>query len=109
VRFLVDNQLPIGLARHLAAHRHDTVHVLDVSLADAPDRRIWQWSIEQARIVISKDEDFFSLANQVGDRGQLLWIRLGNCRKPMLIDAIDRSMEQIEAAFASGQRIVEIA
>lgn len=109
MRFLVDNQLPIGLARHLSARGHDTVHVLDASLEDAPDRRIWQWSIEQARIVISKDEDFFSLANQVGDRGQLLWIRLGNCRKPELLKAIDISMEQIEAAFTSGQRIVEIA
>jgi hypothetical protein len=36
-------------------------------------------------------------------------VRLGNCRKRALIDAVNQSLEAIEAAFESEQRIVELA
>jgi predicted nuclease of predicted toxin-antitoxin system len=59
-------------------------------------------------VVISKDEDFVFLANRPGDRGKLIWVRLGNCRNPALIAAFNRVHDQIFDALASGQRIVEV-
>lgn len=108
MKFLVDNQLPVSLARHLATHGHDARHVSELGLEEADDRRIWLWAIGEQCVVVSKDEDFFTLANQVGDRGRLIWVRLGNCRKGVLLEAISKAMPQIQAAFESGQRIVEL-
>jgi predicted nuclease of predicted toxin-antitoxin system len=108
VRFLVDNQLPLSLARHLVELGHEADHATDRGLEEADDRAIWQIALQEQRVVISKDEDFFSLANRVEDRGRLLWIRLGNCRKSALLSAVSKSMEQILAAYESGQRIVEL-
>jgi predicted nuclease of predicted toxin-antitoxin system len=64
--------------------------------------------LREQRVVVSKDEDFFSLANRVQDTGQLLWIRLGNCRKSVLLTTVSKALEQILAAYESGQRIVEL-
>ncbi|MFY9343834.1 MAG: DUF5615 family PIN-like protein [Planctomycetota bacterium] len=108
MKFFIDNQLPLQLARHLAASGHDAVHVLEIGMDEADDVAIWKHAAQQERVVISKDEDLFYLAKRIGDRGRLLWVRLGNCRKAALLAAFDSELPDILAAFDSGQRIVEL-
>ncbi len=108
MKFLVDNHLPTSLARHLSAMGHAATHVTDNGMERADDAAIWSFAAANGLVVVSKDEDFFYLANRVGDRGQLLWIRLGNCRKNALLRAIDQSLREIEECFGSGQRVVEL-
>jgi predicted nuclease of predicted toxin-antitoxin system len=108
VNFIVDNQLPVALARWLTAKGHDDVHVLDRGKGQADDRQIWSDAIAENRIVVSKDEDFFILATRPNDLGKLLWLRLGNCRTQHLLAQLDSAWPSIEDAFVSGQRIVEI-
>lgn len=104
----MDTQLPAALARWLSSQGFDAVHVLDRDLACHDDRSLWDFAISESRIMISKDEDFFNLAHRTGDGGRLLWLRVGNCRKQFLIDAVQKMMPAIEAAFQEGQRIVEL-
>ena len=85
MRFLVDNQLPAALARWLETKGADAAHVLDLGLDAVSDSEIWSYGITEARIVVSKDEDFFNFANRHGDKGQLLWVRMGNCRTAVLL------------------------
>lgn len=108
MKLLVDNQLPLALARWLTAQGDDAVHVLDLGLDKATDRQIWEHAIGDARIVVSKDEDFFHLANRPADEGRLLWIRVGNCRREALVTLFERHWRSIVESFASGQRIVEL-
>ncbi len=59
MRFLVDAQLPVRLARFLNDAGHDAVHVS--SLADGyrtTDAAIMALADREGRIVISKDADF---------------------------------------------------
>lgn len=108
MRFLVDNQLPLQLARHLSGRGHDAIHVIDVGLDEATDQRVWDWATQEGRVVISKDEDFVFLAHRPQDVGLLRWVRLGNCRKDALIEAFDSVLDSVVAAFATGQRVVEL-
>lgn len=109
MRFVVDNQLPPRLSRFLADAGHDTVHVAMVGLDAADDQAVWAWAIRESRVLVSKDEDFLYFAHRQGDQGRLLWVRLGNCRREVLLDAFRQSIDAIVAAFESGQRIVEIS
>ena len=85
---LVDNQLPLALARYLAANGWECIHVRDVALEAATDRTIWQYALERGLTIITKDEDFQALANhQGGIPPQVVWVRLGNCRKATLLEA----------------------
>lgn len=107
MKLLVDHQLPAALARWLAA-RSDAVHVLDCQMEATPDGDIWKYATEQGRIVVSKDEDFFHLANRPADTGRLLWVRIGNCRTVALLARFEAEWEAILREFEGGQRVVEL-
>ena len=108
MRFLVDNQLPIALARFLAGRGTECHHVLDLGFGQASDREIWRYAAEHQMVVISKDEDFFRLAEQPGAAVQLVWVRLGNCRTSQLLSAIEGAWPRIQAHLESGDPVVEI-
>ena len=108
MKFLVDRQLPVALVRWLEAQGTDAIHVLDVALDTTPDADIGTRALNENRIVVSKDEDFFHLANHVGEAGCRLWVRLGNCRTATLVARFTTQLPAIEQVFAAGQRVVEL-
>ena len=108
MKLLIGNQLPRALALWLGERGHDAVHVRDLGLDQSGDLTIWEAAIRDRRIVLSKDEDFFLLATRPGDRGQLLWLRVGNCRTSFLLARMERELAAIEQAFQVSQRIVEV-
>lgn len=108
MKFLVDNQLPVALAQYLKKHSFDCEHVLDVGLAEASDAEICRYANSQERVIISKDQDFFYIASQPEAKLKLIWVRLGNCRTPALLEAFERSLPSIEACLKAGDRIIEI-
>jgi predicted nuclease of predicted toxin-antitoxin system len=59
MKFLVDAQLPVRLARFLKNAGHDTIHTRDLPDHKAtPDAVINFISIQEQRIVVIKDSDF---------------------------------------------------
>jgi predicted nuclease of predicted toxin-antitoxin system len=106
MKFLVDNHLPPALVRWLTAKGADATHVLDLGLDTENDAPIWARAVTESRIVISKDEDFFHLANRAGDSGKLLWVRLGNCRTMRLLERFETDWPRIVQAFQDGHRVV---
>ncbi|BET69338.1 hypothetical protein ASA1KI_42560 [Opitutales bacterium ASA1] len=105
MKWLVDNQLPVALARHLREAGEDAVHVLEIGRAQTSDRLIWEYALEENRIVVTKDEDFSALLVH-SPRGQVVWVRIGNCRKSELIMVWERAWPEARAALAAGQRLV---
>lgn len=108
MKFLVDNQLPLALARFLSAHGHDARHVLDLKMDEAVDRAIWRYAIAEQRVIVSKDEDFLHLATSPIAGGALIWVRLPNCRNQTLLDAFERALPAMIAALEAGSRVVEV-
>ncbi|HJQ58917.1 MAG TPA: DUF5615 family PIN-like protein [Vineibacter sp.] len=108
MKLLVDNQLPAALANWLMAQGVDAIHVLDCGLAQASDRVLWARASSEGRIIVSKDSDFVLLAARPGDLGRLLWVRIGNCRSDALLSQLAATWPAIHAAFAGGERVVEL-
>jgi len=108
VRFLVDNQLPVALARFLSSAGSESLHVRDVGLSEASDSGIWRYAADREFVLVSKDEDFFHRAARPGAPVQLVWVRLGNCRKAALLAAIEGTWPRVCACLQAGERIVEI-
>ena len=106
---LVDNQLPLALARYLAANGWECTHVQDVGLEATEDQTIWQYAKERGLTIITKDEDFQALANlQRSIPPQVVWVRLGNCRKVELLDAFSRILPALRDMLAAGDAVIEI-
>ena len=106
---LVDNQLPVALARFIAATGWDCVHVQDVGLSAADDRIIWQYAKERGMTIVTKDEDFQALANrQRSIPPQVVWVRLGNCRKTVLLGTFSKLLPQLRGLLDAGDAVVEV-
>jgi predicted nuclease of predicted toxin-antitoxin system len=108
IRFLVDAQLPPGLARQLATRGYPAEHVNRVDLGIASDRSIWRYAARIAATLITKDEDFAALAAQEPVGPQVVWIRIGNISNDALWRAIDPKLDEIIQALNAGERIVEV-
>ncbi|CAN5253082.1 hypothetical protein BH20BAC1_BH20BAC1_17620 [soil metagenome] len=60
MKFLLDAQLPPSLKQLFINKGYDCIHTLDLELGnDTPDKTINKISVEEKRILITKDSDFF--------------------------------------------------
>jgi predicted nuclease of predicted toxin-antitoxin system len=81
MKFLVDAQLPIRLARLLQEEGHDTIHTKELPQQNAtPDSMINSLSIQQERVVITKDSDFVDSFLTMQQPYKLLLVTTGNIR-----------------------------
>jgi predicted nuclease of predicted toxin-antitoxin system len=62
VKFLVDNNLPVALARWIATQGADVKHIRTLNWSEKDDYYLWQFAIRENRILISKDQDFLNLS-----------------------------------------------
>ena len=109
MKLLVDSQLPAALARWVSANGLNATHVSDIGLHAASDREIWTQAREKSLIIVTKDEDFRILANhQRSIPPQVVWVRLGNCRKQPLLSAFGLVLPALIKALDAGESIVEI-
>ncbi|MBI1337520.1 MAG: hypothetical protein GC164_11215 [Phycisphaera sp.] len=108
MKFLIDNQLPSVLARHLKQQGHEAFHVFDFGLAQASDTDIWRRCRDERYVLVSKDEDFLNLSLRDAEGPQVIWVRLTNCRNSALIAAFDQAIPKLIQALENGQRIVEL-
>lgn len=108
MRFLVDAQLPISLARFLQQHGHESKHVADLKMMQTSDKDIWIWAKQSESIIISKDEDFVILHSAEENPVPLIWVRVGNTRRKELLEWFERLLPIIEEKLASGELLIEL-
>lgn len=107
MHFLIDAQLPPGLARWLASTSHPSRHVNEIGLGAASDDEIEARARETRAVVWSKDSDFADRAGRVPGL-QVVWVRLGNTTNASLLAALAPHLPTIEAALIDGESLIEI-
>jgi predicted nuclease of predicted toxin-antitoxin system len=108
IRFLIDAQLPPGLAPRLAARGFEAEHVNRIGLGPKSDRDIWRHADRTGACLMTKDEDFVALASKETDGPKVVWIRIGNIGNTALWQAIDPQLDEIVEALNAGERIIEV-
>ena len=107
-RFLIDAQLPPGLAVRLRHAGQEASHVADHAMLDATDQSVCEKAMELGAILVSKDEDFVVMLHSGSYAGALMWVRLGNTSNRRLWEVIGPKLPEITGAFADGERLVEL-
>jgi predicted nuclease of predicted toxin-antitoxin system len=107
LRFLVDAQRPIALARWLTEEGLEADHVHDLNLADAPDSDIWKLALQVNAVIVTKDEDFV-LPGRKRPCPQVIWVRLGNCSKTQLLTRFSANFDEIRRGLAHGEQLIEL-
>ncbi len=81
MKFLVDAHLPPGLCGLLHAEGHDAIHTSQLTAQNrTPDEAINVLSLQDQRVVVSKDSDFYHSPLLHGKPWKLLLVRTGNIR-----------------------------
>jgi len=102
VKLIVDAHLPRKLCGLLVARGHDALHTRDLPAGNTTqDRVINQISLDEQRVVISKDSDFFYSHLLQGRPWKLLLIKTGNISARDLCELIERNLPAIEIALHS--------
>ncbi len=108
MRFLVDANLPPALARWIVSQGHEAHHVSDFGLEAMSDRAIWTRARELDASIVTKDEDFILL--QALDRAgpAVIWIRIGNAVRNVLLQRIPAVWPGVVSSIDRGEKIVEV-
>ncbi len=102
MKWLVDAQLPYRLAEHLRNRGYDVLHTLDLPDTNrTSDSELNRISLDEQRIVISKDADFVSSFVLQGVPYKLCLIATGNIRNADLLKLFDRQLSSITSALES--------
>lgn len=100
MNFLFDAQLPVSLAYRLRKDGHDVIHTLDLPRKNrATDKEINEISLQEKRIVVTKDEDFVNSFILQNKPYKLLLISTGNIKNNELENLILLNIRQLIEAF----------
>jgi predicted nuclease of predicted toxin-antitoxin system len=100
MNFLVDAHVPPSLCSLLQAAGHDAIHTISLSAENqTADEVLNRISIEQQRVVITKDSDFYHSHVLHRKPWKLLPVRTGNIRTRDLIALFEANLPQITAAL----------
>ncbi|MBN9607726.1 MAG: hypothetical protein BGO26_09675 [Actinobacteria bacterium 69-20] len=106
--FLVDQQLPLRLARYLGERGHDARHIKEYpSGATLRDSDVTAIADREFRMVVTKDDDFRVLHLTRQHPAQLLLVTCGNISTPDLLALVDRHYRDLAAAVEQ-YRFVEL-
>ena len=108
MKLLVDAHLPKRLSQALNDKGHDSVHTLNLpERKKTKDSSINSISVDEQRIVVSKDADFIESLLVSGKPFKLLHIATGNISNKELLNLFENNMDGIEQALSS-HRLVEL-
>ena len=108
MKFLVDAHLPKRLSLFLSWKGYDAVHTLDLPNQNrTKDSQINQISIEEQRVVISKDLDFIESLLISDKPYKLIYISTGNITNKQLLEIFSQNIEKI-IEYANEHRLIEI-
>jgi predicted nuclease of predicted toxin-antitoxin system len=100
MKFIVDAHLPARLCAALQAAGHDALHTRQLPAQNATsDLVISALSLQEQRVVITKDTDFFHSHVLSGEPWKLLLIRTGNIRAHDLTALFERHLPAIITAL----------
>lgn len=103
MKFVVDAQLPLRLARHLSDHGHDAIHSLQLPQGNrTSDAELAETADSQGRVMLTKDRDF-EIGHLVhGSPRNLLLVTTGNIGNDALVHLFTVTIGLIEIAFDQG-------
>jgi predicted nuclease of predicted toxin-antitoxin system len=73
LQLLFDNNLSVVLPELLQPEFPGSAHVSALRIDHFSDRQIWQYALENQFTIVTKDKDFYHLANTLGNPPKLIW------------------------------------
>ncbi len=56
---------------------------------------IWQYARDNGFSIVTKDKDFYHLANTLGYPPKIIWLTVGNCRNIDVVNILTKNKDEI--------------
>lgn len=96
MKLLFDENLSHKLVGVLAEEYPGSVHVRDVDLRGAEDRRIWDYAGARGFTIVSKDTDFRERSYVEGFPPKIIWLDVGNAGTATIAELLRAEFHRIE-------------
>ena len=108
MKFIVDAHLPKKLSLLLAWKGYDTLHTLDLANKNrTKDSEINQISLDEKRVLISKDLDFIESLLISNKPYKLIYVVTGNISNKQLLELFSKNIEKIIDSLENS-RLIEL-
>ena len=108
MRFIVDANLPVPLAKWLIDQGHEAKHVHHLGLSGTSDQSIWSEARKLNATIITKDYDFVRL-HQSDSTISVVHVTRGNIKRDDLINYFDLIFPQLVTALQAGETLIEVS
>ena len=108
MRFLVDTNLPPAVAVLITSLGHDAQHTSTIGMERAKDRDIWRHAKAAGGSIVTKDEDFVLFKAADPDGPTVVWVRIGNALRRVILHRLATAWPTVVAKLDAGESVVEI-
>jgi predicted nuclease of predicted toxin-antitoxin system len=75
---------------------------------DADDKPIWDFACTQVCALITKDEDFVAIRQRVENGVPVVWVRIRNSSRQVLLASCIPRLSEIVALIGAGEPLIEL-
>ena len=76
-------------------------------MTSASDKTIWDYAASVGAVILTKDEDF-AIRRLLTGGPAIVWLRLGNSRRGVLLARVEAELPAIVAALERGEPLIEV-
>jgi predicted nuclease of predicted toxin-antitoxin system len=106
----LDAQLSPAIARWISERFDVNAAALrELGLRDSTDRDVFLAARDRGAIVMTKDEDFVRLLEELGAPPQIIWVTCGNTSNARLKVVLTKAGDEAFALLKRGEPLVEIS
>lgn len=95
MKLLLDENLSDRIINRIIDLYPDSEHVKTLALTNTDDAIIWEYAKVNGFIIISKDSDFHQRSLLYGHPPKFIYLRIGNCSTPKIIEILRNSFDTI--------------
>ena len=97
MKLLLDENLSPRLVSILAPLWPDSTHIEAAGLRRATDETIWRFARDKGFAIVSKDDDFSSLALVRGAPPKVIWLQIGNAPTSRIAEVLKGNAQILES------------
>jgi predicted nuclease of predicted toxin-antitoxin system len=106
VKLLLDHNISHKLVARLADVFPGSTQTRLLNLGRTTDPQLWLIAQTNDYIFVTKDRDVAELAILRGTPPKIIWLRMGNCRSPVIEHALRSNFDRIAAFVSDPERVV---
>ena len=95
MKLLFDQNLSFRIIKNLLELNIDCLHVSTCGLSNCNDIEIWKFAKNNFYTIVTCDSDFYDLSVINGHPPKIIWLRVGNISKNVIVQLIKNNSELI--------------